>query len=350
MISLKEMLKAGVHFGHKTSRWSPAMAPYIWGSRNKIHLIDVSKTAFLLERCGKFLKEKASEGGSFLWVGTKKPAQDIVKSVALKLKMPYVAYRWIGGTLSNYDQIKKAITKLLYLKDAVSKPGAHYTKKEISVMQKEYGRLEKNLGGIIDLKFPPTAIIVVDAKKEHSAVKEAIRMGVPVVALVDTNTDPDGINFVIPANDDSSRSIKFILRYLADCIADGRKVYEVNLKEEEAKSKSDTVNIEKRETRKSSFSARKKDSGLSSSHKKSFSAESKGVKKENKVPESKKEENKKGASLKRNTRVTEKSKQITTFKKKAKSETVAGKEKKSENRKPAVSGGKDKVSKKGGNP
>ena len=223
MIDLKEMLKAGIHFGHKTSRWSPAMGPYIWGARNKIHLIDVSKTAFLLERTGKYLKDLAKDGGTFLWVGTKKPAQKAIQKIATELKMPYVVHRWVGGTLSNHEQIKKAITKLLYLKDVLSKPNKQYKKKEISMLQKEVARLEKNIGGILDLTYPPAALILVDAKKEHSAIHEALNLKIPTVAIVDTNTDPEGINFVIPANDDSPRSIEFILEYLASNIAEGKK-------------------------------------------------------------------------------------------------------------------------------
>ncbi|MFH1644146.1 MAG: 30S ribosomal protein S2 [bacterium] len=234
MVDLKEMLKAGVHFGHKTSRWSPAMNPYIWGSKNKIHLIDVSKTAFLLERTGKYLQELAKNGGSFLWIGTKKPAQEIIKKTAINLKMPFVVHRWIGGTLSNFDQIKKAITKLLYLKEAVNKSTRHYKKKEISMIQKEVARLEKNIGGILDLTYPPAAVIVVDAKKEHSAIREATSLKIPTVALVDTNTDPDGINFVIPANDDSPRSINFVIEYLAAQIAEGKKEYDSKKKEAKA--------------------------------------------------------------------------------------------------------------------
>ncbi|MFH1832472.1 MAG: 30S ribosomal protein S2 [bacterium] len=224
-LDLKEMLHAGIHFGHKTSRWSPKMRPYIWGAKNKVHLIDVSKTAFLLEQTGKFLKDRAAQGKSFLWIGTKKPATDMVKKAAISLNMPYVIHRWIGGTLSNYDQVKKAITRLLYLQDVLNKPSAQTTKKELVVIQKEIERLEKNVGGIVNLGYPPEAIIVIDAKKEQSAVREASALGIPVVGMLDTNTDPDGINFVIPANDDSPQSIKFVLDYLTECVQEGIAIY-----------------------------------------------------------------------------------------------------------------------------
>ncbi|NDD53971.1 30S ribosomal protein S2, partial [bacterium] len=225
-LDLKQMLEAGVHFGHRTSRWSPRMKPFIWGAKNKIHLIDVSKTALLLERAGKFLKEATSTGGKVLIVGTKKAAQDIVQSVATKTGMPFVINRWVGGTLSNYDQVKKAITRLLHMRDVVQKSTSHYKKKELSMIQKEIARLEKNVGGIINFDYPPAALVVIDAKKEVSAIKEAIRMNIPVVALVDTNTDPIGVTHIIPANDDSPKSIAFIMRYLEEALAEGVKTFE----------------------------------------------------------------------------------------------------------------------------
>jgi len=234
-IDLKEMLKAGVHFGHKTSRWSPKMRPFIWGAKNKVHLIDVSKSAFLLERAGNFLKDVSSTGGSVLFIGTKKAAQDIVARVAKSLNMPYVINRWVGGTLSNYDQVKKAITRYLHLKDVVQKSTTHYKKKEIVMINKEIARLDKNIGGIINLDYPPAAIVIVDAKKEHSAVKEASRLGLPIIAMVDTNTDPEGVSFVIPSNDDSPKAIAFILEYLEGSVKAGRAAFT----EQKAKERSE---------------------------------------------------------------------------------------------------------------
>lgn len=231
-IDLQSMLKAGMHFGHKTSRWSPKMRPFIWGSKNKIHLIDISKTALLLERTGAVLKDLASQGGQFLFVGTKKPAQALIKNTSTALSMPYVINRWVGGTLSNFDQVKKAITRLLYLRDVMKKPSALYKKKELAMIQKDIARLEKNIGGILDLEYPPAAVIIVDAKKERSAVKEASRLGIPVIAMVDTNTDPDGITLVIPSNDDSPKAIGFVLSYLEECIRAGTEIYAQNKKNE----------------------------------------------------------------------------------------------------------------------
>ncbi len=226
MIDLKQMLTAGVHFGHKTSRWSPKMRPYIWGSKNRVHLIDVSKTAILLERAGNFLKSVSSAGSKILFVGTKKPAQAIIQHAATTTRMPFVVHRWVGGTLSNYEQVRKAVTRLLHMRDVLEKSATHYKKKEISMIQKEIARLEKNVGGIVDFDYPPAALIVVDVKKEHSALKEAMRLGIPVVALVDTNSDPSGISYVIPSNDDSPKAISFVLNYLEGRILEGVKEFE----------------------------------------------------------------------------------------------------------------------------
>ena len=253
VIDLKEMLAAGLHFGHKTSRWHPKMKPFIWGAKNHVHLIDVSKTAILLERAGKFITESASQGGIFLWVGTKKPAQAIVQKLASSLEMPYVINRWVGGTLSNFEQIKKAITRLLHLRDVVKKSASHYTKKEIVVLQKEIARLEKNVGGIIDLDYPPAGIIIIDANKEHSTVKEASRLGLPIIGMIDTNTDPSDINLVVPANDDSPKAIAYVMEYFAACAAVGKKVFTDKKAEEKsaalaaqkaAKDKFETARLE----------------------------------------------------------------------------------------------------------
>ncbi|MBT4595154.1 30S ribosomal protein S2, partial [bacterium] len=218
MIQLKDLVKAGVHFGHRTARWSPSMRSYIWGARGGIHLIDVSKTAFLMEHAAKQLEGFAAEGKSILWVGTKRPARETIAKAGERTNCPVVVNRWVGGALTNFDQIKKAITRLLHLKDVISKPLEHYTKKELCVIQKEVDRLDKKVGGIVNLKFPPAAIVVVDAKKEATAVREASYLGIPVIGLVDTNTDPKGVSVVIPANDDSPRSISLVINYLVDAV------------------------------------------------------------------------------------------------------------------------------------
>jgi small subunit ribosomal protein S2 len=248
-IDLKALIKAGVHFGHQASRWSPKMNPYIWGHRRGVHLIDVSKTAYQLEKAAKFLEEIAASGKSILWIGTKKPAQEIIANVAKAVDMPYVNHRWIGGTLTNFPQVKKSVTNLLHFEDVIKKSDQFpYTKKERNTISKQADRLRKNVGGIVNLKLPVGAVVVVDVRKEQSALKEALVSGVPVVGLVDTNSDPSLVDYVIPANDDSPKSIGLILEYLEKAVAKGKEAAKKQsaaakaAKEAEAKS---TKNTEK---------------------------------------------------------------------------------------------------------
>lgn len=223
MIKFEDLIKSGVHFGHRTSIWNPLMGPYIWGHKNKVHLIDVSKTAFQLEKAAKFLESIVGEGKTVLWVGTKKAAQETIKQVAERTGMPFVNHRWIGGTLSNNSQVKKSVTKWLHYKDVLSKDSstAFYTKKELNSFKKVVDRLEKNIGGILNLKWPLGAVILVDLHKEASALREAAAMQIPVVALVDTNCDPTLVSHVIPGNDDAPRSIKLIFEYLEAAVQRG---------------------------------------------------------------------------------------------------------------------------------
>ena len=222
----ESLIKSGIHWGHQKSRRNPKMDPYIWGTKNGVSLIDISKTAHQLERAAKFLESVAAEGKQILWVGTKKPAQDVVFAAATALKMPYVTHRWIGGSLSNYSQVTKSRTKLLHFEDVLAKAEKypHYTKKELNVIQKSVDRLNKNVGGIRNLHWPLGAIVLVDILKERSALKEAASMGVPVVALVDTNADPSLVDFVIPGNDDAPKAIKLIVDYLAESARKGAAV------------------------------------------------------------------------------------------------------------------------------
>lgn len=223
MIDFKELVKAGVHFGHQASRWVPKMDPYIWGVKNKVHLIDVSKTAHQLEKASQFLQDVAAQGKQILWIGTKKPARAIIKETAVSFDMPYVDYRWIGGTLSNYGQVKKSVTKLLHFEDVVSKSESYpnYTKKELNSIRKNADRLEAIVGGLKSLKWPLGAVVIVDVNREQSALKEAVSVGLPVVALVDTNADPSLVDYVIPANDDAPRSIGVIVDYLKKAVEKG---------------------------------------------------------------------------------------------------------------------------------
>lgn len=219
-IAPRDLAQKGVHFGHQTSRWCPKMAPYIWGAKNKIHLIDISKTACQLEKAAEFLASIAAQGKMILWVGTKKAAQDVIANAAISLNMPFVTRRWVGGTLSNYAQVKKSVTKHMHLQDVIANTEAiaNYTKKEVSLLQKSIDRLEKNVGGLRKLTWPVAAIVIVDVKKEQSAVLEACQMGVPVVGIVDTNSDPSMIDYVIPGNDDAPDSINIMISYLKDAV------------------------------------------------------------------------------------------------------------------------------------
>jgi small subunit ribosomal protein S2 len=225
MIDFEKLIKASVHFGHQKTRWCPKMAPYIWGVKNNIHLIDISKTANQLDKASRFLDEVSKEGKQILWIGTKKAAQGVIADAAAKTNEPYVNHRWVGGTLTNFSQVKKSITKLLHFEDIIEKAEKypHYTKKELSLFQKQADRLKKNIGGIRNLKWPIGAIVLVDIKKEGSALKEAAYAGIPVVALVDTNCDPSLVDFVIPANDDAPKSIKLLIEYLADNVEKGKR-------------------------------------------------------------------------------------------------------------------------------
>lgn len=221
MIDFKQLAKAGVHFGHQTSRWNPKMANYIWGSRSGIHLIDVAKTAAQAEKAAKFLESVAAQGKQILWVGTKKQAQAAVAQAA-NFKMPFVTHRWIGGTLTNNSQVRKSITRMLHFEDILEKSSQfQYKKKELGTFQKIAGRLQHNVGGIKSLRWPVGAVVLVDVRKEQTALKEAAAMGIPVVALVDTNGDPSLVEYVIPANDDSPKSIKIIMDYLLEAAQKG---------------------------------------------------------------------------------------------------------------------------------
>jgi len=221
-----ELVKAGVHFGHQKSRWCPKMEPYIWGYKNKVHLINVALTASQLEKSEKFLEAIAADGGTVLWVGTKKAASKSIADVGARLNQPFVNHRWLGGTLLNWSQVKKSLTRLLHYEDILVKSESNpfYTKKELNLYKKTAEKLEKTVGGIRKLALPVSAIVIVDVSKEQSAVKEAVLMGVPVIAIVDTNSDPSNIDYVIPGNDDSPQAISLILNKLADSVVRGREV------------------------------------------------------------------------------------------------------------------------------
>lgn len=219
-----ELVKAGVHFGHQKSRWCPKMEQYIWGQKNKVHLINIAQTAKGIENAEKFLESVSAEGKTVLWVGTKKPAAKTIEAIGARLGQPFVNHRWLGGTLLNWSQVRKSLTRLLHYEDILTKSESNpfYTKKELNLYKKTADKLEKTVGGIRKLALPIGAIVVVDVSKEQSAVKEAALMGIPVIGIVDTNSDPSDIDIVIPANDDSVQSISLIMNLLADAVARGK--------------------------------------------------------------------------------------------------------------------------------
>ena len=224
VITIKQLLEAGVHFGHHTRRWNPKMAEYIFTERNGIYIIDLQKTVGKVDEAYMFVRELAANGGKLLFVGTKKQAADAVKEEAERCGMYYVNVRWLGGMLTNYKTIKNSISRLEAL-TAMKENGtfALLPKKEVAVLEKEMADLQKNLGGIKEMPGLPDAIFIVDPKKEHNAVLEAKKLGIPVVAIVDTNCDPDDADYIIPGNDDAIRAIKLISSVLADAVIEGNQ-------------------------------------------------------------------------------------------------------------------------------
>ena len=224
IISMKQLLEAGVHFGHQTRRWNPKMAEYIYTQRNGIHIVDLQKTVKKVEEAYNFVRDLAQEGGNILFVGTKKQAQDAIKEEALRCGMYYVNVRWPGGMLTNYKTIKKSIARLNKLKK-FEEDGTFdmLPKKEVLEHKKEIADLEKNYGGIKEMNGLPSAIFVVDPKKERNAVLEAKKLGIPMVAIVDTNCDPDEADYIIPGNDDAIRAIRLIASVMANAVIEGRQ-------------------------------------------------------------------------------------------------------------------------------
>jgi small subunit ribosomal protein S2 len=223
-ISLEDLLEAGCHFGHQAKRWHPKMAPYIWTVRNGVHIFDLAKTKGRLEKAARFAKVTADKGGKIIFIGTKRQAKAVIKEEAERCGMPYVDQRWLGGTITNWEQIKKSIKKLTDMREKREKGEYEkYTKKENILINREIARLEKLLGGLIDLQELPEAVFVVDCKKEEAVVKEANMKGVKVIGIVDTNTNPTDVDYVIPANDDAVGSIKLITSMMAEAIIKGKK-------------------------------------------------------------------------------------------------------------------------------
>ena len=230
-----QLLQAGSHFGHLRRKWNPAMAPYIFMERNGIHIIDLNKTVAKIDEAAEALKQIAKSGRKVLFVATKKQAKDIVAEKAASVNMPYVNERWAGGTLTNFPTIRKAVKKMTNI-DKLMADGtfANISKRELLQITRQRAKLEKNLGSIADLTRLPSALFVVDVMKEHIAVKEANRLGIPVFAIVDTNSDPKNIDFVIPANDDAKDSVEVILTACCQAIAEGLEERKVEKADEKA--------------------------------------------------------------------------------------------------------------------
>ena len=225
VVTMRQLLEAGVHFGHQTRRWNPKMKRYIYGERNGIYIIDLQKTMESIESTFSFLRDTVAKGGTVLFVGTKKQAQEAIKSQAERVTMPFVNYRWLGGMLTNFTTIYRRLQRLKEL-EAMESTGAMdvLPKKEVLRLRHEREKLERNLGGIRDMTRPPAAVWVVDTRKEHIAVTEARKLGIPVVAILDTNCDPDEVDYPIPGNDDAIRAGTLLTRIVADAVAEGLRM------------------------------------------------------------------------------------------------------------------------------
>jgi small subunit ribosomal protein S2 len=223
-VSMRQMLEAGVHFGHQTRYWNPKMAPYIFGERNKIHVINLEKTYPLFNEAMSFLGKMSARRGTILFVGTKRAAQETVKAEAARCGMPYIHRRWLGGLLTNFRTVKRSINRLKELESAQADGTLdRLTKKEALMRRRELEKLERSLGGIKDMAGPPDALFIIDVGHEKIAVAEARKLKIPVVAVVDTNHNPDGVDYVIPGNDDAIRSIQLYLQNAADAVMEGRQ-------------------------------------------------------------------------------------------------------------------------------
>lgn len=224
VVAMKQLLEAGVHFGHQTKRWDPKMAEYIYQARNGIHIIDLQKTSKKIDEAYKFMKDVAEEGKTILFVGTKKQAQECVKDAAIKSNMFYVDQRWLGGMLTNFKTIRKRIERLNKLEE-MENDGTFdvLPKKEVATLKNEKEKLEKNLGGIREMKEMPGAMFVVDPKNERIAVLEAKKLNIPIIGLVDTNCNPEDVDYPIPGNDDAIRAVKLITDVMANAIIEGRQ-------------------------------------------------------------------------------------------------------------------------------
>lgn len=244
VVAMKQLLEAGVHFGHQTRRWDPKMAEYIFQARNGIHIIDLQKTSKKLDEAYAFVKEQAEEGKTVLFVGTKKQAQECMKEAALKCGMFYIDQRWLGGMLTNFGTIQKRIQRLKDL-EAMEQDGTFdvLPKKEVILLKKEMEKLERNLGGIKEMNELPGVIFLVDPKKERIAILEAKKLGIPVVGLVDTNCNPEEVDYAIPGNDDAIRAVKLIADVMANAVIEGKQgeSFETEMEEQPVDEEATTI-------------------------------------------------------------------------------------------------------------
>ena len=240
VVAMKELLEAGVHFGHQTTHWNPKMKPYVFGARNGIYIIDLQKTVEATRAACDFVSKISAEGKKVLFVGTKKQAKDVIENEAKRAGTWYVNNRWLGGMLTNYQTVKASIEQLKKLEALKGSPEWNeLPKKERSRMDREYDKLKKSLGGIQEMKRLPGALFIIDTIKEHIAIKEAQKLGIPTVAVVDTNSNPDAINYVIPGNDDAVRSVTLFARLIADSCIEGHKVFQERARAQEVAGEDD---------------------------------------------------------------------------------------------------------------
>jgi len=234
VVTMRELLDSGVHFGHQTRRWNPKMKRYIFTERNGIYIIDIQQSLGLIDQAYAFVKDTVARGGNILFVGTKKQAQEPIIEQAKRVGMPYVTERWLGGMLTNFNTVAKRIDRLKELEALEANQDQIRTKKELLVLRREKDKLKKNLGGIRNMTKTPAAIWVVDTKKEHLAVQEAHKLGIPVIAILDTNCDPDEVEYKIPGNDDAIRSVALLTRVIADAVIAGMQARQAQNKPEPA--------------------------------------------------------------------------------------------------------------------
>lgn len=239
--TVKDLLEAGVHFGHQTKRWNPKMKPYVYGSRNGIYIIDLQKTSAMAKSATQFLQKTVAQGRKVLFVGTKKQAREILAQEAKRADQYFVSNRWLGGTLTNYQTVRASVDRLKKLTQ-MKETGemAALNKKHVARLEKQREKLEKNLGGIKEMRKLPGALFVIDPSKEHTAVLEANKLGIPIVGIVDTNCDPTGIDYVVPGNDDAIKSIRLFCSLMAEACVEGNQVYQEKLRANEIKVDDDT--------------------------------------------------------------------------------------------------------------